>query len=415
MSMSPVLGNLTRLKTRFLYKVIESRRSWDSRFNIGLHNDCLSEIFFWKNNIVSLNTRAILPYDAPLLFSYSDASSVACGAFVVGTNEVSHRMWTACEAVKSSTWRELKAIQFALSAFKDSVRGKCVKWHSDSQGAVRVVEIGSPSAELHSIALDVFYFCRTHNVTLIPQWVPRELNACADAISHIVDFDDWYTTPEFFTHLDRLWGPHTVDRFANAANVHLPRFNSRFRVPGTEAVDAFSISWYGENNWLVPPVHCISRVVQHLLVCGAVGTLVVPYWPSNVFWPFLFANAANVHLPRFNSRFRVPGTEAVDAFSISWYGENNWLVPPVHCISRVVQHLLVCGAVGTLVVPYWPSNVFWPFLFANAIHFQPYVLEYIHFPDPSGIFALGCYKDSLIGSDRFNSAVLAVRIGTKGP
>ena len=36
MSMSPVLGNLTTLKTRFLYKVIESR-SWDSRFNIGLH------------------------------------------------------------------------------------------------------------------------------------------------------------------------------------------------------------------------------------------------------------------------------------------------------------------------------------------------------------------------------------------
>ena len=90
-------------------------------------DDCLSEKFFWKNNIVSLNTRAILPYNAPLLFSYSDASNVACGAFVVGTNEVSHRMWTACEAVKSSTWRELKAIQFALSALKDSVRDKCVK------------------------------------------------------------------------------------------------------------------------------------------------------------------------------------------------------------------------------------------------------------------------------------------------
>ena len=45
MSMSPVLGNLTRLKTRFLYKVIESRPSWDSCFNIGLHNDCLSEYF----------------------------------------------------------------------------------------------------------------------------------------------------------------------------------------------------------------------------------------------------------------------------------------------------------------------------------------------------------------------------------
>ena len=92
MSMSPVLGNLTRLKTRFLYKVIESRRSCDSRFNIGLHNDCLSGMFFWKNNIVSLNTRPILPYKAPLLFNYSDAGNVACGAFVVGANEVSHRV-----------------------------------------------------------------------------------------------------------------------------------------------------------------------------------------------------------------------------------------------------------------------------------------------------------------------------------
>ena len=80
MAMSPVLGNLTRLKTRFLYKVIIGRRSWDSRFNIGLHNDCLSEIFFWKINIVSLNTRPILHYYAPLLFNYSDASNVACEA-----------------------------------------------------------------------------------------------------------------------------------------------------------------------------------------------------------------------------------------------------------------------------------------------------------------------------------------------
>ena len=145
----------------------------------------------------------------------------------------------------------------------------CVKWHSDSQGAVRIVEIGSPTAELHSIELDIFYFCRTYSITLIPQWVPREVNACADAISYIVDFDDWYKTPEFFAHLDRLWGPHTVDRFANAVNAHLDRL-------------------WGP--------HTVDR----------------------------FANAVNAHLPRFNSRFRVPGTEAVDAFSISRNGENNW-------------------------------------------------------------------------------------------
>ena len=128
-------------------------------------------------------------------------------------------------------------------------------------------------------------------------------------------------------------------------------------------------------------------------------------------------NASNAHLPRFKSRFRVPGSEAVDAFSASRTGENNWLVPPVQCIIRVVQHLLVCTAVGTLVVPYWPSNAFWPFLFTSSVEYQPYVIEsiyiIIYFPDPSGIFALGCYKDSLIGSDKFNRAVLAVRIDAR--
>ena len=291
MSMSPVLGNLTRLRTRFLYKVIDSRSTWDSRFNIGLHNDCLSEIFFSKNNIVSLNSRNIVPYQAPFLLSFSDASNVSCGAYLVGTEEVSHRMWSSSEAEKSSTWRELKVVHFALTSFKNSVQGKSVKWHSDKQGAVRIVDIGSPNTELHSIALDIFDFCRKFNVRFVSQWVPRELNTCADDISNIIDFNDWYTTQGFFAHLDHIWGPHTVDRFANALNAHLPRFNSRFRVPGTEAVDAFSVSWAAENNWLVPPVHCIIRVIQHLLVCGAFGTLVVPYWPSNAFWPFLFASS----------------------------------------------------------------------------------------------------------------------------
>ena len=59
---------------------------------------------------------------APLLVSYSDACNVACGDFVVGTNEVSHRMWSPCEAAKSSAWRELKAIHFALTSFKHSTK-----------------------------------------------------------------------------------------------------------------------------------------------------------------------------------------------------------------------------------------------------------------------------------------------------
>ena len=103
-------------------------------------------------------------------------------------------------------------------------------------------------------------------------------------------------------------------------------------------------------------------------------------------------NATNSHLPRLNSLFRVPGTEAVDAFSVSWKGENNWLVPPVYCIISAVQHLLVCGAVGTLVIPYWPSNAFWPFLFATAAECRSYVVASIYFPNLQGFLPSGVIK-----------------------
>ena len=84
MSMSLILGSLTRpYKARFLYEVIDSRPKWDTRFNVGLHNDCLSEIFSGKkNNIVSLNSRTIAPYQAPF-FSFSESSNVACGTYLV--------------------------------------------------------------------------------------------------------------------------------------------------------------------------------------------------------------------------------------------------------------------------------------------------------------------------------------------
>jgi len=332
LSMSSVIGNLTRLKTRYIYKVIESRYSWNTRFDIGIHNDSLAEIFFWKNNIISLNCRNISEYQIPRLRSYSDTSKIGCGAYLVGTDAVSYRMWEESEASKSSTWRELKAIEFALSSFVHLIKAKSVKWHSDNQSAVRILEIGSPKDELHTIAVNIFSFCRVNNISLLAMWIPRELNAQADGISKFVDYDDWTTTPEFFAYLDNIWGPYTVDRFANSDNRRLSRFNSRFFVPGTEAVDAFSISWAGENNWLVPPVHCVIRVMKHMISCRASGTLVVPYWPSNVFWPFLFSDAYNC---------------------------------------------------------------------------QPYVIGILQFQSAAGIFRLGRYRDSLIGSDKFTSQVLA--------
>ena len=45
-----VLGDITLLKTRFIYQCIESRVSWDKKFNINNYNKMVEEIVFWKFN-----------------------------------------------------------------------------------------------------------------------------------------------------------------------------------------------------------------------------------------------------------------------------------------------------------------------------------------------------------------------------
>ena len=90
--------------------------------------------------------------------------------------------------------------------------------------------------------------------------------------------------PNVFSQLDAISGPHTVDRFASFENAQLPRCCWN---PGSEGVDAFTVSWGDENNWWCPPIALIPRVIRHAQVCGARGTLVVPQWPSAPFWPIL--------------------------------------------------------------------------------------------------------------------------------
>ena len=119
------------------------------------------------------------------------------------------------------------------------------------------------------------------------QWIPRDLNIIADDISKFVDLDDYSINDGVFYSLDELWGPHTCDRFACHYNAKLPKFDTRFFQPGTSGVNAFAQHWSKDNNWLCPPVFLTCKVLSHLKVCNAAGTLVVPLWRSAHFWPRL--------------------------------------------------------------------------------------------------------------------------------
>ena len=143
-------------------------------------------------------------------------------------------------------------------------------------------------SELQNISLHIFHLCLSYNILLEVEWIPRDENFDADFLSKMFDFDDWGISHNIFIFFNKLWGPFTCDTFADNKNKKVSIFFSRFFTPGTSGVDAFAYDRLKYNNWIVPPVHLISRtIISHMRMCKARGTLVIPKWKSAVFWPMI--------------------------------------------------------------------------------------------------------------------------------
>ncbi|MEO0361204.1 MAG: hypothetical protein AAF322_08850, partial [Pseudomonadota bacterium] len=208
----------------------------------------------------------------------------------------------AIDSRRSSCWRELRAARHVLgAAVSAGLHDAVVRHRVDSQSARAVyANGGSQNRDAHSGELDLHLEVLGIDATAAEahldvrmEWVPRELNQEADDDSKIRDRANYRLAYDAFAWLDRRFGPHDVDRFADSDNRLLTRFNSRFASPGAEALDAFSVPWLGARNWLHPPFGVISRTVGKLRRERARGTLIVPRWTSAPWWPALFPPRAD--------------------------------------------------------------------------------------------------------------------------
>ena len=235
-----------------------------------------------------MNGRRMVPKSSAVGVVFSDASASGFGGYSVqcGSNLVAGS-WSEGESKHSSTMREILAVKYVLLSLIERLSGLTIKWFSDNQNVPRIIEHGSSKEHLQTEAMSIFHMCCAHGISLEMEWIPRSDNEKADFLSRLQDTDDWGLSLSTFTSIDSVWGPHTIDRFANFRNTKLARFNSRYWNPGSEAIDTFIIDWSGENNYLCPPISLIPRVLLHMKNCHACGTLVVPLWPSSPFWPMI--------------------------------------------------------------------------------------------------------------------------------
>jgi hypothetical protein len=223
-STSLAIGNVARLMTKAIHVCIEARYNWESF--VCLSDKAIRELRFWLDNIRTLNGSKVGPKPEASKIVYSDASSTGYGGYVVGISDhIAHGQWNQDEAKRSSTWRELKAVEMVMASVVSKLENHRVKWLTDNQAVSIIAMKGSMKSELQDMALSIFRYCLRNNIILEVEWVPRTKNERADYISRIVDADDWTVSDYIFRHFDKVYGPHTVDRFASFYNTKLRRFN----------------------------------------------------------------------------------------------------------------------------------------------------------------------------------------------
>ena len=108
---------------------VASAAFWDLDFQLNQY--CINEILFWQKNLKIANVKVI-----PMLV----VQVVALISISMG-GQICHKQWDQHDITKSSTWRELSAIEFALSSFLPMIIKTYLKWFTDSQVACRIVTV----------------------------------------------------------------------------------------------------------------------------------------------------------------------------------------------------------------------------------------------------------------------------------
>jgi len=286
-----------KLLLRNIYRLLKSRQSWQDR--LLLDPGTIQDLTWWHAALDAWNGRAVRnpAIDAQLT---TDASSIGWGA-TCGTQEA-QGLWNAEVSQKSSNYRELKAIFLALRSFLPKLRNKTVQVLTDNITATAYINFqGGPSVELTGIAKEIWECTLENNISISAKYLAGRLNVEADWLSRLQPHYEWKLHPGVFRYLDRMWGRHTIDRFASLMAHHVDTYNSRYADPGTHGIDALAqTNWATHNNFVNPPFRLLPRVVSTIAQQQATATVIAPMWPGQIWYQKLkeMSVVAPVRLPR---------------------------------------------------------------------------------------------------------------------
>uniref|UniRef100_A0A1Y1MT39 Uncharacterized protein n=1 Tax=Photinus pyralis TaxID=7054 RepID=A0A1Y1MT39_PHOPY len=145
---------------------------------------------------------------------------------------------------------------------------------------------------LNKLAREIWQWCEERNIWIFASYINTKDNWEADAECRALRPEtEWSLADSVFEKIKSKLGIPDIDLFASIANRKCIRYVSWQSDPEAVACDAFTLSWSNLNFYAFPPFSIILRVLQKINTDDARGIVVVPYWPSQPWFP-LFVKLA---------------------------------------------------------------------------------------------------------------------------
>ena len=226
---------------------------------------------------------ALLPDTA---VGWVDAGPRGWGGRLLSRPDPVAGFWSAWEAGRHITFRELRAVRLFLEHYVHSLRGRRLLLWEDNQAVVAMIaSLTSHSPELVAELRLIVELLDLNDIHLRSMYIRSEDNVEADYYSRIARAREYILSRAAFELVESWWGPFTVDAFAGPASAQLPRFWAEAHSCEAEAVDAFAQVWVGEHVWAHPPPCMLPQLVQLLHTQPLISAAVcVPHWPGSTWF-----------------------------------------------------------------------------------------------------------------------------------
>jgi hypothetical protein len=312
--------------------------NFQSQMNLSSHLQ--SDFLWWERNIdVGYND---IKRDSFHLEIFTDASLTGWGACT--ETEKTHGWWTETEKLDHINYLELKAIYLALQCFTKNLANQYILIRSDNTTAVSYINrMGSVRfPKLANLARKIWRFCEVKNNFLTASYIPTGANLQADRESRTLLPDtEWSLSDNIFRQIVSHFGRPEIDLFASQHNFKCKTYFSWLRDPGATGVDAFTANWGSWYFYAFPPFCLILRTLQKIIHDKAQGILVVPYWPSQPWFPLLeklttdqiiFEPSTDLLYSPFSSQLRHPLANTLSVVAANVSGK-----PSIDAVRRNLQ------------------------------------------------------------------------------